>query len=204
MKIGAWVLQEACRTAMAWPEDFHIAVNVSPVQFEADGFVESVQSALRGTGLAPHRLELELTESVLLTEDDIVVTRMRALREIGVRLSLDDFGTGYSSLNYLRKYPFTKVKIDQSFIREPFADENAHRIVTAVAGLGSAMGTPSNPRGWGAGQVPLGRRSTPRRNREGSDPERRPTPQRPPGRPSETTPLRYAASCNGLNGLCST
>ena len=70
----------------------------------------------------------------------MVVTRMQALRQVGIRLSLDDFGTGYSSLNYLRKYPFTKVKIDQSFVREPFADENAHRIVTAVAGLGQAMG----------------------------------------------------------------
>ena len=140
MRIGAWVLLEACRTAMVWPGDFHVAVNVSPVQFGADGFLESVHAALDGSGLAPQRLELELTESVLLIEDDVVITRMRALREIGVKLSLDDFGTGYSSLNYLRKYPFTKVKIDQSFVREPFADENAHRIVSAVAGLGTAMG----------------------------------------------------------------
>ena len=140
LQIGAWVLEEACRTAMSWPAYLHIAVNVSPVQFEANGFVESVRTALAATGLPPQRLELELTESVLLTEDEIVLDRMQALRQLGVRLSLDDFGTGYSSLNYLRKYPFDKVKIDQSFVREPFADENAHRIVTAVAGLGAAMG----------------------------------------------------------------
>jgi predicted signal transduction protein with EAL and GGDEF domain len=140
LKIGAWVLRQACRTAVSWPDNLMIAVNVSPVQFEADGFVESVLSALSTSGLAPCRLELELTETVLLTDDKIVIERMEALRAAGVNLSLDDFGTGYSSLNYLRKYPFTKVKIDQSFIREPVADENAHRIVTAVAGLGIAMG----------------------------------------------------------------
>ncbi len=140
LKIGAWVLEEACRMAMTWPAGITVAVNVSPVQFEAEGFVESVRAALTASGLPPTRLELELTESVLLTNDDLVIERMHALRGLGVRLSLDDFGTGYSSLNYLRKYPFNKVKIDQSFVREPFADENAHHIVTAVAGLGASMG----------------------------------------------------------------
>jgi len=140
LKIGAWVLHAACRTAMTWPDDLVIAVNVSPVQFEADGFVESVLSALSASGLAPCRLELELTETVLLTEDKIVIARMEALRAVGIKLSLDDFGTGYSSFNYLRKYPFNKVKIDQTFIREPYADENAHLIVAAIAGLGVAMG----------------------------------------------------------------
>ncbi len=140
LKIGDWVLHEACRAAIAWPETLTIAVNVSPMQFEAEGFLESVRSALRTSGLLPHRLELELTETVLVGDEETVVRRMQALRALGVRLSLDDFGTGYSSLNYLRKYPFTKVKIDQSFVREPFADETAHRIVAAVAGLGTAMG----------------------------------------------------------------
>ena len=140
LKIGRWVLHEACRAAMSWPGSLTIAVNVSPMQFEADGFLESVMSALDASGLPPHRLELELTETVLVRDEETVVERMRALRTLGVRLSLDDFGTGYSSLNYLRKYPFTKVKIDQSFVREPHADETAHRIVTAVAGLGAAMG----------------------------------------------------------------
>ena len=140
LAIGAWVLREACRAATAWPAGLHVAVNVSPVQFTADGFVESVRTALDASGLAPGRLELELTESVLLTDDALVLDLMRDLRTLGVRLSLDDFGTGYSSLNYLRKYPFDKVKIDQSFVREPLADETAHRIVTAVAGLGAAMG----------------------------------------------------------------
>ena len=138
--IGAWVLDAACRTARTWRPSLGVAVNISPVQFEAEGFVESVRGALAASGLPAARLELELTETVLLSDDARVIERMRALRALGVRLALDDFGTGCSSLNYLRKYPFTKVKIDQSFVREPFADENAHRIVAAVAGLGASMG----------------------------------------------------------------
>ncbi|WP_299507664.1 EAL domain-containing protein [uncultured Roseobacter sp.] len=138
--IGSWVLKEACTSAVAWPEDVTIAVNVSSVQFEDDGFIDAVQTALLRSGLLPKRLELEITETALLENEDVVVDRMNELRALGVKISLDDFGIGYSSLNYLRKYPFDKVKIDQTFVREPFADESAHEIVEAVAKLGSAFG----------------------------------------------------------------
>ncbi len=138
--IGRWVLDTACATAAGWTDGLTIAVNVSPIQFEDPGFVDAVHAALAASGLPPDRLELELTESVLLRDEQLVVGRMARLRELGVKLSLDDFGTGYSSLNYLRIYPFDKVKIDQSFVREPHADENAHRIVQAVARLGASLG----------------------------------------------------------------
>ncbi|MCV3271834.1 putative bifunctional diguanylate cyclase/phosphodiesterase [Roseobacter sinensis] len=140
VEIGTWVLAEACKTAVTWPEDIAVAVNVSSIQFEDDGFLTAVGSALEKSGLSPHRLELEITETTLLKNDSVVLERMNDLRALGVRISLDDFGIGYSSLNYLRKYPFDKVKIDQSFVREPFADENAHHIVEAVAQLGTAFG----------------------------------------------------------------
>ncbi|WP_299678808.1 EAL domain-containing protein [uncultured Roseobacter sp.] len=138
--IGAWVLAEACKAASAWPEDIAVAVNVSSMQFEDSGFVNAVSTALATSGLAPHRLELEITETTLLKKEEVVLQRMNDLRSLGIRISLDDFGIGYSSLNYLRKYPFDKVKIDQSFVREPFADDNAHQIVEAVAQLGAAFG----------------------------------------------------------------
>ncbi len=138
--IGAWVLGEACRVATTWPDHIGIAVNVSPIQFEDEGFVGIVEAALAASGLAAARLELEITETALLQSEEIVVQRMTRLRGLGVRISLDDFGIGYSSLNYLRKFPFDKVKIDQSFVREPFADETAHQIVKAVAQLGAAFG----------------------------------------------------------------
>lgn len=138
--IGSWVLKEACKSAVAWPEEVTIAVNVSSIQFEDDGFIDAVQTALQTSGLSPDRLELEITETALLENEDVVIERMHELRALGVKISLDDFGIGYSSLNYLRKYPFDKVKIDQTFVREPFADESAHQIVEAVAKLGSAFG----------------------------------------------------------------
>lgn len=138
--IGTWILSEACKAAVAWPEHIAVAVNVSSIQFEDDGFIDTVKAALTTSGLAPHRLELEITETALLKYEEVVLDRMNDLRSLGLRISLDDFGIGYSSLNYLRKYPFDKVKIDQSFVREPFADENAHQIVEAVAQLGTAFG----------------------------------------------------------------
>lgn len=138
--IGTWVLNEACRAAVTWPADLSVAVNVSSIQFEDADFIDLVRSALAVSGLDPRRLELEITETALLTNDEMVLARMTALRAMGVKISLDDFGIGYSSLNYLRKFPFDKVKIDQSFVREPFADANAAHIVEAVAQLGIAFG----------------------------------------------------------------
>ncbi|ABD54948.1 diguanylate cyclase/phosphodiesterase [Jannaschia sp. CCS1] len=140
VEIGTWVLAEACQAAAGWPEDIAVAVNISPVQFEDEGFMVSVQTALQKSKLQPHRLELEITEATLLSNEEAVLARMNELQGLGIKISLDDFGIGYSSLNYLRKYPFDKVKIDQSFVREPFADESSHQIVEAVAHLGSALG----------------------------------------------------------------
>jgi diguanylate cyclase (GGDEF)-like protein len=138
--LGSWVLREACRAAAAWSEPLTIAVNVSPLQFETDAFLDVLRAALEESGLPPQRLELEMTEAMLLSGSSDTVGRMQAVRETGVRLALDDFGTGYSSLNYLRQFPFDKIKMDQSFVRGPNADKAGYRIVAAVAELGGAFG----------------------------------------------------------------
>jgi EAL domain-containing protein (putative c-di-GMP-specific phosphodiesterase class I) len=114
--IGTWVLREACRQAQAWP-DLTVAVNVSALQFRSDRFVEQVEQALHASALPAHRLELELTESVLVDSDGTVPQRLGRLRDLGVRLALDDFGTGYSSLSYLQRFRVDRLKIDRSFIR---------------------------------------------------------------------------------------
>ncbi|WP_299967377.1 EAL domain-containing protein [uncultured Roseobacter sp.] len=138
--LGAWVLRKACETACDWPANLSVAVNVSPVQFEHESFINTVQLVLQSTNLDPSRLELEITETALLNNVDLVRARIEELRAQGVKISLDDFGIGYSSLNYLRQYPFDKVKIDQSFVREPLADQQASHIIGAVAQLGVAFG----------------------------------------------------------------
>ena len=115
--IGEWVLRTACREAAKWPGDRTVAVNVSAVQFASPDLVPTIMSALEESGLDPRRLELEITESVLLDARGTALAMLEGLREMGVRVSLDDFGTGYSSLGYLRSFPFDKIKIDQSFIR---------------------------------------------------------------------------------------
>lgn len=138
--IGKWVLEQACAAAVTWPDHISIAVNVSALQFEDDNFVATVASALENAGLPPERLDLELSESVIVSDTDLMTERMLELHALGVQLSLDDFGTGYSSFNYLRQLPFDKLKIDKSFVSEPDTDENAHKIASAVANLGTAMG----------------------------------------------------------------
>lgn len=140
VELGAWVLARACREAIRWPDHLSVAVNVSPLQFMAENFVPAVFDALEGSGLPARRLELEVTESLLLGKEDDVLARMEELRRCGVILSLDDFGVGYSSLGYLRDFPFDKVKIDQSFVRGPSAGETGGHIVDAVAQLGQAFG----------------------------------------------------------------
>jgi diguanylate cyclase (GGDEF)-like protein len=116
--LGEWVLRRACTEAVRWPGDLKIAVNLSPAQFRTRSVVQAVLSALAYSGLPPHRLELEITESVLLGETEANLAILHQLREIGARISMDDFGTGYSSLSYLRSFPFDKIKIDRSR-REP-------------------------------------------------------------------------------------
>ena len=133
--IGIWVLNEACRAAARWPDHLRIAVNVSVVQFRQDGLEQAVLAALAASGLAPHRLELEVTESVLMHESDGVLVRLNRLRALGVRIALDDFGTGYSSLSYLHKFQFDRIKIDKSFIQQ-IDTPDASAIVHAIVALG--------------------------------------------------------------------
>jgi diguanylate cyclase (GGDEF)-like protein len=139
--IGEWVLREACKAAAQWPEDIGVAVNLSPVQFKKNrSLVEQVQSALDYSGLHPTRLELEITESTLLADNEVALETLRRLKELGLRLALDDFGTGYSSLSYLRRFPFDKIKIDQSFVRDSPYGSDGLAIVKAVIGLGRSLG----------------------------------------------------------------
>jgi predicted signal transduction protein with EAL and GGDEF domain len=116
-KIGAWVLREACKAAADWPEPLTVAVNLSPAQFGAGSISTIVASALRETGLAPCRLELEITETLLLGNRDAVMTELQSLKAMGIAIVMDDFGTGYSSLSYLWRFPFDKIKIDRSFMQ---------------------------------------------------------------------------------------
>jgi diguanylate cyclase (GGDEF)-like protein/PAS domain S-box-containing protein len=137
--IGEWVLRQACAEAAGWPEGIRVAVNVSPAQFRRPGLSEIVVSALANSGLEPARLEVEITESVLLLNSELTLATLHRLRELGVRISMDDFGTGYSSLSYLRSFPFDKIKIDGSFVRDLASNADSMAIVRAVAGLGSSL-----------------------------------------------------------------
>jgi EAL domain-containing protein (putative c-di-GMP-specific phosphodiesterase class I) len=125
----------------------HIAVNLSPVQFRSRSLVSTVKAALAESGLAPQRLELEITEAVLLQDNEMTLGILHELREIGVLISMDDFGTGYSSLGYLRSFPFDKIKIDRSFVRDIASRADAMAIVRAVTGLSRSLGIPTTAEG---------------------------------------------------------
>jgi diguanylate cyclase (GGDEF)-like protein/PAS domain S-box-containing protein len=145
--IGAWIIRTACRDAAAWPDDVRVAVNVSPAQLGQLDFVDTVTRALLQARLDPDRLELEVTETVLLGNDDAVLGDLHQLRSLGVRIALDDFGTGYSSLSYLRLFPFDKIKIDRSFVREIEDSPHCSAIVVAVAGLARSLGLTTTAEG---------------------------------------------------------
>jgi predicted signal transduction protein with EAL and GGDEF domain len=138
--LGEWVLRQACAEASTWPPDVKVAVNLSPVQFKSKNLVAAVMAALAASGLSPSRLELEITESVLLHESDDTLAMLHQLRDLGLRISMDDFGTGYCSLSYLRKFPFDKIKIDQSFIRDMSDRDDCLAIVRAVTAMGAGLG----------------------------------------------------------------
>ena len=138
--LGAWVLRRACREAASWAGTARVAVNLSPLQFRDPGLLALVDEVLAETGLSPQRLELEITESVFLDAVDTTLACLHALRERGIHIALDDFGTGYSSLSYLRSFPFDKVKIDQSFIRDLSVNEEAIAIVQAIVGMAGSLG----------------------------------------------------------------
>jgi diguanylate cyclase (GGDEF)-like protein len=138
--LGDWVLRQACREAAGWPAGVKVAVNLSPIQFKNRSLVRSVILALAASRLAANRLELEITESVLLHETEATLATLHQLRGLGVRISMDDFGTGYSSLGYLRSFPFDKIKIDRSFVHGLAQNMDCEAIIRAVAGLGSSLG----------------------------------------------------------------
>jgi diguanylate cyclase (GGDEF)-like protein/PAS domain S-box-containing protein len=138
--LGSLILHRACRDAAAWPDDIRVAVNLSPLQFRAGNLLSVMMEALKQSGLPARRLELEITETLLLEKSSQVQATLHALRALGVRISMDDFGTGYSSLSYLRSFPFDKIKIDQSFVRGLGTNNDAQAIVRAIISLGVGLG----------------------------------------------------------------
>jgi diguanylate cyclase (GGDEF)-like protein len=140
--IGAWTVEEACRTAMNWPDNYKVAVNLSPVQFRSGGLISSIRDTLEALQFPAYRLELEVTEGLLLEDTDYVKAQLTALEETGVRIVLDDFGTGYSSLSYLWQFPFRKLKIDQSFLRNMQANSQVSGILRAIVALARSLGLP--------------------------------------------------------------
>ena len=140
VQLGEWALREACAEAAGWPDGICVSVNLSPLQFSKGNLVSTVMNALASSGLPASRLELEITESVLLEKTDRNIVILNQLRDLGIRISMDDFGTGYSSIGYLRSFLFDKIKIDQSFVRDLLVDEGSLAIVRAIAGLGVSFG----------------------------------------------------------------
>jgi predicted signal transduction protein with EAL and GGDEF domain len=137
--LGEWVLREACAEAAKWPHEIKVAVNLSPIQFKNPNLAQVVVSALASSGLVANRLELEITESALLEDNETTLEILHQFRALGVRISLDDFGTGYSSLSYLTSFPYDKIKIDQSFIRNMSHRKDCLAIVQAVASLARSL-----------------------------------------------------------------
>ena len=144
--VGAWILQQACAIAAKWPEPKVVAVNLSAAQFGPD-LVVTVADALKDSGLAPSLLELEITETVLLEDNERVLLIMQSLKALGVRMVLDDFGTGYSALSYLRMFPFDKIKIDRSFVMDMCEREDSGAIVASVIQLATALGMTTTAEG---------------------------------------------------------
>ncbi|MDN5000306.1 putative bifunctional diguanylate cyclase/phosphodiesterase [Bradyrhizobium sp. GCM10027634] len=145
--IGEWVIRQACRTASRWPKHLHVAVNISAVQFRYAGLAEVIVGALAAAGLEANRLEIEITESVLLQDKEGTLAILHRLRELGVRIAMDDFGTGYSSLTYLQCFPFDKIKIDRSFVRDVATDAGSLNIVRAITALANGMGMTATAEG---------------------------------------------------------
>jgi len=145
--LGEWVLRQACAQAARWPKHVTVAVNLSPVQFKSRNLLPTVVNALATNGLPAKRLELEITELVLLQDNEGAFEVLRRFRDLGIRIAMDDFGTGYSSLGYLRSFPFDKIKIDQSFIHDLSTKEDSVAIIRAVVGLSSSLGITTTAEG---------------------------------------------------------
>ncbi len=146
-KLGAWIIRRACRDAQAWPPEIKVAVNVSPVQFRTGRLVDRLTEALSESGLAASRLELEITESTLLDDNEATLDMLRQIQGLGVKIALDDFGTGFSSLSYLRSFPFDRLKIDRSFVMDLGQRADAPAIIRAILGLGRSLGIPVTAEG---------------------------------------------------------
>jgi EAL domain-containing protein (putative c-di-GMP-specific phosphodiesterase class I) len=138
--IGGWALEEACRTAAQWPPHLVVAVNLSPAQFLDGTLLGSIRQALDRHGLPAYRLEVEITEGSLMKDSELVLGQLRVLRELGVGVALDDFGTGYSSLGYLWRFPFSKLKIDRSFVGALDETASAKGILRSIVKLGHGLG----------------------------------------------------------------
>jgi EAL domain-containing protein (putative c-di-GMP-specific phosphodiesterase class I) len=145
--LGEWILKQVCADAMSWPRHIRVAVNLSPVQFRSPTLAQSVFSALAASQLEPGRLELEITETALLQDNETVLEKLHQLKSYGVQIAMDDFGTGYSSLSYLRSFPFDKIKIDQSFVSGLGRCEDSLAIVRAAIGLGKNLGMTTTAEG---------------------------------------------------------
>jgi diguanylate cyclase (GGDEF)-like protein len=145
--MGEWVIREACATAAKWPGDLSVAINISAAQFRSSGLMQVIVGALATSGLQPTRLEIEITETVLLQNRETTLAVLHQLRELGVRIAMDDFGTGYSSLTYLQCFPFDKIKIDRSFVKDITENTGSLNIVRAVAALAKGMGMTATAEG---------------------------------------------------------
>ena len=145
--IGEWVIRQACATAARWPDDLHVAVNISAAQFRGSGLMQVIVGALAASGLHPTRLEIEITETVLLQNRETTLAILHQLRALGIRIAMDDFGTGYSSLTYLQCFPFDKIKIDRSFVKDITENTGSLNIVRAVAALAHGMGMTATAEG---------------------------------------------------------
>lgn len=139
LSLSNWVLDTACNCAVQWPEHLFVSVNLSSTEFKRGNLVERIQKALKDSGIDPGRVELEITESVMLEDASGALEVMRTLKRLGVRISMDDFGTGYSSLSYLRAFPFDGLKIDRSFLNRLDESEDDKAIIRAIVGLGRAL-----------------------------------------------------------------
>jgi len=138
--LGEWLLKTAMTEAVTWPADVRVSINLSPVQFRNRRLLAVIVEAMAQSGLTPNRLQVEITETALLDDGETTLAMLRDLRALGVRVALDDFGTGYSSLNYLRRFPFDKIKIDKSFVDDIACDPQSRAIVRAIMELTAALG----------------------------------------------------------------
>jgi EAL domain-containing protein (putative c-di-GMP-specific phosphodiesterase class I) len=145
--LGEWVLREACRKSVQWPEHLRIAVNLSPMQFLSPNLFHVIEEILAETGLRPNRLELEITERIFMEDKESTLSTLRRIKALGVRIALDDFGTGYSSLSYLRSFPFDKIKIDRAFVSDLNEKSDNVVIVQAVVSIARAFGMTTTAEG---------------------------------------------------------